>query len=80
MKVQDFSVSKDCKCKKAKNSYHVRFNCWHYTYEWYTLNFRNIPHIHLHEKRDLKEHWHGAEIQVVIAGNWTTYRVRTPEF
>ncbi|WOH08774.1 hypothetical protein DCAR_0728222 [Daucus carota subsp. sativus] len=35
---------------------------------------RNIPHIHLHEKRDLKEHWHGAEIQIVIAGNWTTYR------
>lgn len=35
---------------------------------------RNIPHIHLHEKRDLKEHWHGAEIQVVIEGNWTTYR------
>ncbi|KAK1390776.1 DNA topoisomerase 6 subunit B [Heracleum sosnowskyi] len=35
---------------------------------------KNIPHIHLHEKRDLKEHRHGAEIQVVIAGNWTTYR------
>ncbi|KVI09421.1 hypothetical protein Ccrd_012186 [Cynara cardunculus var. scolymus] len=34
----------------------------------------NIPHIHLHEKRDDKEHWHGAEIQVVIEGNWTTYR------
>lgn len=37
---------------------------------------RNIPHIHLHEKRDDKEQWHGAEIQVVIEGNWTTYRVR----
>ncbi|KAL4576878.1 hypothetical protein LXL04_012978 [Taraxacum kok-saghyz] len=35
---------------------------------------RNIPHIHLHEKRDDKENWHGAEIQVVIEGNWTTYR------
>ncbi|KAF9597877.1 hypothetical protein IFM89_021962 [Coptis chinensis] len=35
---------------------------------------RNIPHIHLHEKRDNKEQWHGAEIQVVIEGNWTTYR------
>ncbi|KAG5566226.1 hypothetical protein RHGRI_001986 [Rhododendron griersonianum] len=35
---------------------------------------RNIPHIHLHEKRDNKERWHGAEIQVVIEGNWTTYR------
>ncbi|XP_010257405.1 PREDICTED: DNA topoisomerase 6 subunit B isoform X2 [Nelumbo nucifera] len=35
---------------------------------------RNIPHIHLHEKRDNKEKWHGAEIQVVIEGNWTTYR------
>ncbi|KAL5565322.1 hypothetical protein UlMin_028486 [Ulmus minor] len=35
---------------------------------------RNIPHIHVHEKRDDKERWHGAEIQVVIEGNWTTYR------
>lgn len=38
--------------------------------------FRNVPHIHLHEKRGSKEKWHGAEIQVVIEGNWTTYRVR----
>ncbi|KAL3519195.1 hypothetical protein ACH5RR_021784 [Cinchona calisaya] len=35
---------------------------------------RNIPHIHVHEKRDNKEWWHGAEIQIVIEGNWTTYR------
>ncbi|KMT14432.1 hypothetical protein BVRB_4g072100 [Beta vulgaris subsp. vulgaris] len=35
---------------------------------------RNIPHIHLHEKRESKDGWHGAEIQVVIEGNWTTYR------
>ncbi|KAF5179721.1 Dna topoisomerase 6 subunit b [Thalictrum thalictroides] len=35
---------------------------------------RNIPHIHIHEKRDNNERWHGAEIQVVIEGNWTTYR------
>ncbi|CAI9096366.1 OLC1v1032492C1 [Oldenlandia corymbosa var. corymbosa] len=35
---------------------------------------RNIPHIHVHEKRDNKEQWHGAEIQIVIEGNWTTYR------
>ncbi|KAL8159468.1 hypothetical protein V2J09_001005 [Rumex salicifolius] len=35
---------------------------------------RNSPHIHLHEKRENKEHWHGAEIQIVIEGNWTTYR------
>ncbi|GLU24169.1 hypothetical protein SLE2022_401250 [Rubroshorea leprosula] len=35
---------------------------------------RNIPHIHLHEKRDNQDPWHGAEIQVVIEGNWTTYR------
>lgn len=35
---------------------------------------RNIPHVHLHEKRENKEKWHGAEIQVVIEGNWTTYR------
>ncbi|XP_050371531.1 DNA topoisomerase 6 subunit B [Argentina anserina] len=35
---------------------------------------RNIPHVHIHEKRDNKDRWHGAEIQVVIEGNWTTYR------
>ncbi|KAH1033593.1 hypothetical protein J1N35_045767 [Gossypium stocksii] len=35
---------------------------------------RNIPHIHLHDKRDNKDKWHGAEIQVVIEGNWSTYR------
>jgi len=36
---------------------------------------RNIPHVHLHEKRENNQNWHGAEIQVVIEGNWTTYRV-----
>lgn len=35
---------------------------------------RNLPHIHIHEKQEKKEEWHGAEIQVVIEGNWTTYR------
>lgn len=44
-----------------------------YWYIWLVL--RNIPHVHLHEKRENKDKWHGAEIQVVIEGNWTTYRV-----
>ncbi|KAL8055428.1 hypothetical protein ABFX02_04G055200 [Erythranthe guttata] len=35
---------------------------------------KNIPHIHVHEKRKNEEGWHGAEIQIVIEGNWTTYR------
>ncbi|XP_042391435.1 DNA topoisomerase 6 subunit B-like isoform X2 [Zingiber officinale] len=35
---------------------------------------RNIPHVHLHEKRENKDKWHGAEIQIIIEGNWTTYR------
>ncbi|XP_057731890.1 DNA topoisomerase 6 subunit B-like isoform X1 [Arachis stenosperma] len=35
---------------------------------------KNIPHVHVHEKRENKERWRGAEIQVVIEGNWTTYR------
>lgn len=35
---------------------------------------QNIPHIHLQEKRENKDKWHGAEIQVIIEGNWTTYR------
>lgn len=41
----------------------------------YAFLFRNVPHIHVHEKRENKERWHGAEIQIVIEGNWTTYRV-----
>lgn len=35
---------------------------------------KNVPHIHVHEKRENTERWHGAEIQIVIEGNWTTYR------
>ncbi|KAK4380278.1 hypothetical protein RND71_002140 [Anisodus tanguticus] len=35
---------------------------------------KNVPHIHVHEKRENKERLHGAEIQIVIEGNWTTYR------
>ncbi|XP_043691416.1 DNA topoisomerase 6 subunit B isoform X2 [Telopea speciosissima] len=35
---------------------------------------RNVPHIFLHEKKENTEGWHGAEIQVVIEGNWSTYR------
>ncbi|CAH9082948.1 unnamed protein product [Cuscuta epithymum] len=35
---------------------------------------RNVPHIHVHEKRENKEKWHGADIQIVIEGNWTNYR------
>ncbi|CAL1409504.1 unnamed protein product [Linum trigynum] len=35
---------------------------------------RNVPHVHVHEKRKNDNKWHGAEIQVVIEGNWTTYR------
>ncbi|RLM87298.1 DNA topoisomerase 6 subunit B [Panicum miliaceum] len=35
---------------------------------------KNVPHVHLHEKRENKTHWHGAEIQVIIEGNWTTHR------
>jgi DNA topoisomerase VI subunit B len=42
---------------------------------WCIPFFRNIPHVHLHEKRENKTHWHGAEIEVIIEGNWTTHRV-----
>lgn len=35
---------------------------------------KNIPHVHLHEKSENKTHWHGAEIEVIIEGNWTTHR------
>ncbi|XP_047260388.1 DNA topoisomerase 6 subunit B isoform X3 [Capsicum annuum] len=35
---------------------------------------KNVPHIHVHEKWENKDRWHGAEIQIVIEGNWTTYR------
>ncbi|KAL5201859.1 hypothetical protein ABZP36_036213 [Zizania latifolia] len=35
---------------------------------------KNVPHVHLHEKRENKDNLHGAEIQVIIEGNWTTHR------
>ncbi|KAJ7561257.1 hypothetical protein O6H91_03G020500 [Diphasiastrum complanatum] len=35
---------------------------------------KNVPNVHIHEKRSNEEGWHGAEIQVTIEGNWTTYR------
>jgi len=38
---------------------------------------RNIPHVYLHEKIENKDRWHGAEIHVIIEGNWTTHRVST---
>lgn len=44
---------------------------------WYIQTFRNIPYVHLHEKRKNEDTWHGAEIQVIIEGNWTTHRVST---
>ncbi|XP_052623305.1 DNA topoisomerase 6 subunit B [Lactuca sativa] len=41
---------------------------------------RNIPHIHLHEKIGGNENWHGAEIKVVIEGNWTAYGSKILEY
>ncbi|KAG5594975.1 hypothetical protein H5410_036207 [Solanum commersonii] len=38
------------------------------------LLFRNVPHIHIHDKWENKDWWHGSEIQIVIEGNWTTYQ------
>ncbi|CAM6127753.1 unnamed protein product [Calypogeia fissa] len=35
---------------------------------------KNIPNVHKHEKRPNPDGWRGAELQVTIAGNWTTYR------
>lgn len=35
---------------------------------------KNVPHVHLHEKKENASKWHGAEIHVTIEGNWTTYR------
>lgn len=37
---------------------------------------QNIPNIHVHEKRPNPEKWRGAELQVTIEGNWTTYRAK----
>ncbi|KAL7615893.1 hypothetical protein Lser_V15G04459 [Lactuca serriola] len=42
--------------------------------------YRNTPHIHLHEKIGGMENWHGAEIKVVIEGNWTAYGSKILEY
>jgi len=41
---------------------------------------KNIPHVHVHEKRDNNDKWNGAEIQVTIEGNWTTYRSKIIQY
>ncbi|KAF3325917.1 DNA topoisomerase 6 subunit B [Carex littledalei] len=41
---------------------------------------KNIPHVHLHEKRENKDRWHGAEIHVIIEGNWTTHRSKVLQY
>lgn len=41
---------------------------------------KNIPHIHVHERRDNNDRWNGAEIQVTIEGNWTTYRSKIIQY
>lgn len=38
---------------------------------------RNVPRIIKHAKVPNPTQWHGSEITVVIAGAWTTYKVRT---
>ena len=37
--------------------------------------YKNLPHVHMHEKRPNDEGWRGTEISVVIGGNWSTYKV-----
>lgn len=41
---------------------------------------KNIPHVHVHEKRDNNDKWNGAEIRVTIEGNWTTYRSKIIQY
>ncbi|CAN6440368.1 unnamed protein product [Victoria cruziana] len=40
----------------------------------------NVPYVHVRDKLDNKEKWHGAEIQVIIEGNWTTYRSKILQY
>lgn len=35
---------------------------------------KNEPNIHVEEKLPNPDKWHGAELSVIIEGNWTTYR------
>ena len=35
---------------------------------------RNEPNVHKAEKPPNVDGWHGAELSVIIEGNWTTYR------
>lgn len=63
-------------CRRITSSFFgVEYECL--IFLWLFLTSRNIPHVHLHEKRENKDRWHGAEIHVIIEGNWTTHRVST---
>ena len=35
---------------------------------------KNEPNVHSAEKTPNDSAWHGAELSVIIEGNWTTYR------
>lgn len=37
--------------------------------------YKNEPNVIVHERRPNPDRWHGAEVSVVIEGNWSTYRV-----
>ena len=42
--------------------------------------YKNEPKIIIHEKHSNKENFIGTEVEVLIAGNWTTYKSRIAQY
>ena len=41
---------------------------------------KNQPNIRVHEKKDNGEGWHGSKVELVISGNWRTYKARILQY
>lgn len=41
---------------------------------------RNQPNVHEQKLLDNPDHWHGAELSLIIAGNWQYYRSKVLKY
>lgn len=41
---------------------------------------KNEPNIRVHEKKANDDGWHGSQVELVISGNWRTYKARITQY
>ena len=42
--------------------------------------YRNQPNVHVSKLLDNPDGWHGAELSLIIAGNWQYYRAKVLKY